>query len=88
MWDIGGQRTIRPYWRNYFEQTDSLVYVIDSADRRRLDETGAQLNELLEEEKLAGIPLLILANKQDLVGALSAAEVIEGGGWGMEKKGK
>ena len=33
VWDIGGQKSIRPYWRNYFDQTDALVYVIDSADR-------------------------------------------------------
>lgn len=25
VWDIGGQRKIRPYWRNYFENTDILV---------------------------------------------------------------
>ena len=72
-----GQKTIRPYWRNYFEQTDALVYVIDSADRTRLDETGSELNELLEEDKLTGVPLLCFANKQDLLHALSADELAE-----------
>lgn len=92
VWDIGGQRAIRPYWRNYFEATDALVYVIDSSDRRRLDETGLELNQLLEEEKLAGIPLIVLANKQDIMGALSAAEVTDSeknrilGGEPLEKK--
>jgi ADP-ribosylation factor-like protein 3 len=38
MWDIGGQKSIRPYWRNYFDNTDALVYVIDSADQERFDE--------------------------------------------------
>lgn len=38
VWDIGGQKSIRPYWRNYFDQTDALLYVIDSADKRRMDE--------------------------------------------------
>merc|ERR1719443_2031378 len=47
VWDIGGQKTIRPYWRNYFESTDALVYVIDSSDRRRLEESGTELSELL-----------------------------------------
>lgn len=42
VWDIGGQKSIRPYWRNYFDQTDALIYVIDSADRRRMDEVTAQ----------------------------------------------
>ena len=51
------------------------VYVIDSADRRRLEESGEELKSLLEEEKLAGTPLLVLANKQDLLNALSAQEV-------------
>eukprot|EP00741_Cyanophora_paradoxa_P023250 tig00000254_g22457.t1 len=75
MWDIGGQKTIRPYWRNYFERTDVLIYVIDSADRRRIEETGVELNQLLEEDKLAGVPLLIFANKQDLLNAMSADEI-------------
>eukprot|EP01086_Lenisia_limosa_P013339 TRINITY_DN42383_c0_g1_i1.p1 TRINITY_DN42383_c0_g1~~TRINITY_DN42383_c0_g1_i1.p1 ORF type:complete len:205 (+),score=52.26 TRINITY_DN42383_c0_g1_i1:84-617(+) len=78
VWDIGGQKTIRPYWRNYFEQTDALIYVLDSADRRRLEETGLELSELLEEEKLHAIPLLIFANKQDLLNALPAKEIAEG----------
>merc|ERR1712167_479073 len=77
VWDIGGQKTIRPYWRNYYDQTDALVYVIDSADRRRLEESGEELKQLLEEEKLAGTPLLVLANKQDLLNAMPAQEVAE-----------
>ena len=55
VWDVGGQREIRPYWRNYFDNTDALVYVIDSADRERLEEVNVELSRLLtEEEKLAG----------------------------------
>ncbi len=34
VWDVGGQQTIRAYWRNYFESTDGLIWVVDSADRR------------------------------------------------------
>jgi hypothetical protein len=52
------------------------VYVIDSADRSRIDETGLELNSLLQEEKLAGVPLLVFANKQDIVHALPAGEVL------------
>lgn len=75
MWDIGGQKSIRPYWRNYYEQTDALIYVIDSADRRRLEETGVELGQLLEEEKIAGAPVMIFANKQDLLNAQAASEI-------------
>ncbi|XP_039635355.1 ADP-ribosylation factor-like protein 3 isoform X1 [Perca fluviatilis] len=77
VWDIGGQRKIRPYWRNYFEDTDVLIYVIDSSDRKRFEETSLELAELLEEEKLAAVPLLIFANKQDLVTASPASELAE-----------
>ncbi|KAL1284494.1 ADP-ribosylation factor-like protein [Trichinella pseudospiralis] len=78
VWDIGGQRKIRPYWKNYFENADILIYVIDSSDRRRFDETGVELMELLEEEKLTNVPLLIFANKQDLVNAVPASGLAEG----------
>uniref|UniRef100_A0A8C2A8X0 ADP-ribosylation factor-like protein 3 n=1 Tax=Cyprinus carpio TaxID=7962 RepID=A0A8C2A8X0_CYPCA len=77
VWDIGGQRKIRPYWRNYFENTDLLIYVIDSSDRKRFDETAQELAELLDEEKLNMVPLLIFANKQDMTMAATAAEIAE-----------
>jgi ADP-ribosylation factor-like protein 3 len=77
VWDIGGQKAIRPYWQNYFESTDGLVYVIDSADRKRLQETGVELNLLLEEDKLQGVPILVFANKQDLINALPSKDIAE-----------
>ncbi|KAE9466976.1 hypothetical protein C3L33_01113, partial [Rhododendron williamsianum] len=75
IWDVGGQRTIRSYWRNYFEQTDGLVWVVDSSDLRRLDDCKFELHNLLKEERLSGASLLILANKQDIHGALSPHEI-------------
>ena len=75
LWDIGGQRSLRFYWRNYFEQTDGIIWVVDSADRRRLQDCKDEFDKLLEEEKLAGATLLIFANKQDLPGALSKEEI-------------
>eukprot|EP01063_Lacrimia_lanifica_P039948 TRINITY_DN8911_c1_g1_i1.p1 TRINITY_DN8911_c1_g1~~TRINITY_DN8911_c1_g1_i1.p1 ORF type:complete len:181 (+),score=71.53 TRINITY_DN8911_c1_g1_i1:205-747(+) len=75
VWDIGGQRNLRPYWRNYFQETDAMLYVVDSADRRRLEETGLELSLLMEEAKLARCPVLVLANKQDLINALPSDEI-------------
>jgi ADP-ribosylation factor-like protein 2 len=75
VWDVGGQRTIRSYWRNYFEATDGLIWVVDSADRRRLRDCRDELLGLLSQEKLAGASLLIFANKQDLEGALSREDI-------------
>merc|ERR1712188_308113 len=77
VWDIGGQKTIRPYWKNYFENTDALIYVVDSSDRRRVEEAAQELAELLEEDKLTGIPVLVFANKQDLVNAVPMDELVE-----------
>ncbi len=51
------------------------MYVIDSADSRRLEEAGTELASLLEQPKLAGVPLLVFANKQDLLSAVDADEV-------------
>lgn len=50
LWDIGGQKSIRTYWRNYFEQTDGIIWVVDSVDRFRLDECRQQLRDLLQQE--------------------------------------
>lgn len=75
MWDVGGQKSIRAYWRNYFEQTDGLIWVIDSADLYRLDVCRQELADLLSQERLAGASLLILANKQDIDGALTSLEI-------------
>lgn len=50
VWDIGGQTSLRPYWKNYFEQTDSIVWVVDSSDRQRITDCKRELHELLQEE--------------------------------------
>lgn len=50
VWDVGGQKSLRSYWRNYFESTDGLVWVVDSADRLRLEDCRQELSVLLLEE--------------------------------------
>ncbi|XP_060527696.1 ADP-ribosylation factor-like protein 2 [Cylas formicarius] len=77
MWDVGGQKSLRSYWRNYFECTDGLIWVVDSADKRRLEDCRKELHVLLQEERLAGATLLVFANKQDLPGACSMDELKE-----------
>ncbi|TSL04398.1 ADP-ribosylation factor-like protein 3 [Bagarius yarrelli] len=78
VWDIGGQRKIRSFWNKYLENTDLLIYVIDSADKKRFEETGLELSELIGDENLKGVPVLIFANKQDLTTASTASEIAEG----------
>ena len=75
IWDVGGQTSLRSYWRNYFEQTDGLIWVVDSADRARLQDCKAELQVLLQQERLAGASLLVFANKQDIEGALTAEQI-------------
>jgi ADP-ribosylation factor-like protein 2 len=48
--DVGGQKTLRSYWRNYFEKTDALIWVVDATDRQRIDDCRQELHGLLQEE--------------------------------------
>lgn len=75
VWDLGGQTSIRPYWRCYYQGTDAIIYVVDSADPERIGVSKEELLSMLAEEELKGAILLVLANKQDLPGAMSEAEV-------------
>jgi ADP-ribosylation factor-like protein 2 len=75
IWDVGGQRSLRSYWRNYFESTDGLVWVVDSTDRARLGDCRYELHQLLREERLLGADLLVLANKSDVTGCMSVADI-------------
>jgi len=78
VWDLGGQSSIRPYWRCYFPNTNAIIYVVDSIDRDRLQDAREELCLMLDEEELNGVPLLIFANKQDLPNAMTSVEVSEG----------
>ncbi|KAI9690431.1 MAG: hypothetical protein M1822_009394 [Bathelium mastoideum] len=76
--DVGGQKTLRTYWKNYFEKTDTLIWVVDSTDRDRLGDCSSELKGLLLEERLMGASLLIFKNKSDVPGALNVDEVRAG----------
>ena len=75
MWDLGGQTTIRPYWRCYYPNTDAIIFVVDSCDTDRLGIAKQELMAMLEEEELKDTILLVFANKQDAKGALNAQQV-------------
>ena len=78
VWDIGGQKKLRPLWRHYFSGCKGLIYVVDSSDVDRLEEAGEELLSVLEEPELRGAAVLVLANKQDLPCAASASDVAKG----------
>ncbi|XP_065835703.1 ADP-ribosylation factor-like protein 1 [Oscarella lobularis] len=75
VWDLGGQTSIRPYWRCYYANTDAIIYVVDSVDRERIGISKQELVAMLEEEELKKAILIVFANKQDIDGAMSVAEV-------------
>lgn len=77
IWDIGGQHKIRPLWRHYYQNTDAIIYVVDSADRERMEEAHEELSRALENDELRGVPLLVYANKQDLPNAMKPQEVAD-----------
>lgn len=77
IWDIGGQDRIRPLWRHYYQDTHAIIFVVDSADVDRVDEARDELHKILGEDQLREAVLLVLANKQDLPNALSAAELTD-----------
>ncbi|XP_052792437.1 uncharacterized protein LOC128226542 [Mya arenaria] len=77
VWDVGGQDKIRPLWRHYFQNTQGLIFVVDSNDRERVPEAKEELNRMLGEDELREAILLVFANKQDLPNAMNAAEITD-----------
>jgi ADP-ribosylation factor protein 1 len=77
VWDVGGQDKIRPLWRHYFQNTQGLIFVVDSNDRERINEGREELMRMLAEDELRDATLLVFANKQDLPNAMNAAEITD-----------
>ncbi|TIA81884.1 hypothetical protein E3P89_02053 [Wallemia ichthyophaga] len=77
VWDVGGQDKIRPLWRHYFQNTQGIIFVVDSNDRDRVTEAREELQRMLNEDELRDAHLLVFANKQDLPNAMNAAEITD-----------
>jgi len=77
VWDVGGQDKIRPLWRHYFQNTQGLIFVVDSNDRERIGEAREELARMLQEDELRDAVLLVFANKQDLPNAMSPTDITE-----------
>ena len=75
MWDVGGQDKLRPLWKHYYQNTDGLIFVVDSNDGERIPNAANELKKILAEEEMKDCCVLVLANKQDLNGALSPSKV-------------
>ena len=75
VWDLGGQTSIRPYWRCYYANTAAVIFVVDSTDIERLQTAADELSAMLNEEELKDAALLVFANKQDQPGAKGAGDI-------------
>lgn len=75
IWDVGGQGNMRDHWPNFYQNAGAIVFVVDSADQERLNEAQRELERTLRNDELRGRPLILLANKQDVDGALNVTEM-------------
>lgn len=86
IWDVGGQEKIRPLWRHYYQGTNGLIFVIDSSDITRIAEAREELFGIIDSEEFVGVPVVVLANKQDLPAAMKASQMIEKLGLATHKR--
>eukprot|EP00045_Choanoeca_perplexa_P010994 m.114299 g.114299 ORF g.114299 m.114299 type:complete len:185 (-) comp15473_c0_seq2:1540-2094(-) len=77
LWDIGGQPRFRTMWERYCRGVQAIIYMVDAADKSKLEAAKQELHALLEKPQLAGTPVLVLGNKCDLPGALEANDLVE-----------
>jgi len=75
IWDVGGQDKIRILWKHYYQNSDGIIFVIDSNDKERFEKVRETLLLCLNEEELRDAALLIFANKQDIKGSVSPKEI-------------
>lgn len=75
VWDVGGQEKLRPLWKSYTRCTDGIVFVLDSVDVERMEEAKMELVRMARSPDNSGVPILVLANKQDLPGAKEPKEL-------------
>ncbi|KAL7747556.1 Arf GTPase arl1 [Sorochytrium milnesiophthora] len=78
VWDLwGGPTFSRPCWRLYYANADAVIYAVDSCDQDRMATSQEVLMAMLEEKQLRDAALLVMANQQDMPGALSPVQVSE-----------
>jgi ADP-ribosylation factor 1/2 len=83
VWDVGGQEKLRPLWRHYFNNTDGLIYVVDSQDKDRIGRAANEFKSIIDDPLMRHSAVLVFANKQDMKGCLTPAEVMDA--LGMDK---
>ena len=88
LWDVGGQLSLHKLWQSYYASCHAIVFIIDSTDigdgtlehenSGRLEECRLVLEDVLQNSETEGVPLLILANKQDREDCVETIRIKEG----------
>jgi ADP-ribosylation factor related protein 1 len=76
-WDLGGQKQLQSIWEKYYDDCHAIVFVVDATDRERIDECKTILEKVIRNDIVEGVPVLMVANKQDVSGALKLHEIKE-----------
>ena len=74
-WDLGGQEELQALWDKYYAECHAIIYVVDSGDRERVEESKQAFDKMIKNENIKGVPLLVAANKQDLADCMGVREV-------------
>ncbi|XP_067678988.1 ADP-ribosylation factor-related protein 1-like [Haliotis asinina] len=74
-WDLGGQEELQSLWDKYYAESHAVIYIVDSSDAERIEESKSAFDKMITNNTLAGVPLMLLANKQDLDGCVNVADM-------------
>jgi len=75
IWDLGGQVRMRSIWEKYYKETHGMMFVVDSTDVSRFEEAKLAFEIILHHPNLAGVPIMLVANKQDLPNAVHREDI-------------
>ena len=78
VFDVGGK--IKSLWQHYYDNTDALIFVIDSTDKERLWIIKNEIMKINEDLKFSNTVLLVLFNKQDRSDIVEYPELLENTG--------
>ncbi|RNA06999.1 ADP-ribosylation factor-like [Brachionus plicatilis] len=75
--DLGNYKKVKPTWKDYFQESIGCFFVVDSTDEFRLDEAAQELHGILEDDSMRGVPVVVIANKQDLPNAITCTDLVQ-----------
>ncbi|KAG0364128.1 ADP-ribosylation factor protein 3 [Gamsiella multidivaricata] len=75
--DLGGQTDLQSIWERYYRECHAIVFVVDSSDPERIEECRDALEKVIMDDTVEGVPVLMLANKQDMPTALKLEQIKE-----------